>query len=83
MLAGDAELLEPQRASLEEPLEVAADRFLNLRGMRLDALAHAVQELHHADLGCAAGILNSNQQNGLANATQDALGMSQGEGLPW
>ena len=52
MLAGDAELLEPQRAGLEEPLEVAAHSILQLRGVRLHPLADAVQELHHADLGC-------------------------------
>jgi hypothetical protein len=73
MLAGDAELFEPQRAGLEEPLEVPANGFLNLRGVSLDALPHAVQELHHAHLGCDSGILNSNQQNGLGKATQDDL----------
>jgi hypothetical protein len=52
MLAGDAELLEPQRAGLKEPLEVAAHGFLQLRGVRLHPFPDAVQELHHADLGC-------------------------------
>ena len=57
MLAGDAELLEPQRAGLEQPLEIAAHGLLQLRGVRLHALPDPFQELHHADLGCArAGI---------------------------
>jgi hypothetical protein len=55
MLAGDAKLLESQRAGLEEPLEVAAHSLLQLRGVRLHPLADAVQKLHHADLGCAPG----------------------------
>jgi hypothetical protein len=53
MLAGDAELLEPQRAGLEEPLEVASHRLLHLRGVRFHPLPDPVEELHHADLGCA------------------------------
>jgi hypothetical protein len=52
MLAGDAKLLEPQRAGLEEPLHVAAHSLLQLRGVRFHPLPDAVQELHHADLGC-------------------------------
>ena len=53
MLAGDAELLEPQRAGLEQPLEIAAYSLLQLGGVHLHPLPDAVQELHHAYLGCA------------------------------
>jgi hypothetical protein len=55
MFDGDAELLEPQRAGLEQPLEVSAHGLLQLGGVRLHALPDPVQELHHADLGCARG----------------------------
>jgi hypothetical protein len=57
MFDGDAELLEPQRAGLEQPLEISAHCLLQLGGVRLHALPDPVQELHHADLGCArAGV---------------------------
>lgn len=54
MLAGDAELLEPQRAGLEEPLEVAAHSLFQLGCVCLHPLPDAIQELYHADLGCAS-----------------------------
>jgi hypothetical protein len=38
MLAGDAKLLESQRAGLEEPLDVAAHSLLQLRGVRLTGI---------------------------------------------
>jgi hypothetical protein len=74
VLAGDAELLETQRAGLEEPLEISADGFIELRGVRLYALPYAAQELHHADLGCSAGILDSSHRNGTGEATRDGWG---------
>ena len=80
MLAGDAELLEPQRAGHEEPLEVAAHSLLQLRGVRLHPLPDAVQELHHADLGCAPEgriRLQSRKRSSTGIVTEV------GEGVPW
>jgi hypothetical protein len=80
VLAGDAELLETQRAGLEEPLEISADGFIELRGVRLYALPYAAQELYHADLGCSEGILDSSHRHGTGEATRDGLGRCVGGG---
>jgi hypothetical protein len=82
MLAGDAELLEPQRAGLKEPLEVAAHSLLQLRGVRLHPFPDAVQELHHADLGCTReGRIRL--QSRKASRSSTGFVMEVGEGVPW
>lgn len=52
-LAGDAEILAAQLAGLDQPLDIATHCVLRLRGVLLHPLPHTVEELHHADPGCA------------------------------
>jgi len=61
-LAGDAEILAAQLAGLDQPLHIATHCVLWLRGVLLHPLPHTVEELHHADPGCARQRSNSNHQ---------------------
>ena len=70
-LAGDAEILAPQLAGLDQPLDIPTHCFLRLRGLRLHPLTHAVEELHHADPGCARQRSNSSHQR---EARRDSRG---------
>lgn len=84
MLAGDAELLEPQRAGLEEPLEVASHRLLHLRGVRFHPLPDPVEELHHADLGLVGlGVEGSRRSSGAGEEAARCARESHGGERSW